>query len=67
MKLVALFVLLVVAGCQSVPSWERGVLARSDMQLEGSPTEALLNSQLYDSKEASAGGLSAAGAGCGCN
>jgi hypothetical protein len=67
---VVLAVLSVIAtGCGSlgVRPWERGVLARSDMQLDGSPLDAAIDDHLYFSKEASSGGRSFAGGGCGCN
>jgi hypothetical protein len=65
--LVALTV--VAAGCASlgVKPWERNVLARSDMQLEANPLDAAIDDHLYFSKEASSGGRSFAGGGCGCN
>ena len=56
-----------LTACQNVQPWERGVLARPDMQLESDPLGAKLAAQVYYSKEASSGGASPAGAGCGCN
>ncbi len=67
---VVLAVLSVIAtGCGSlgVRPWERGELARADMQLDGSPLDAAIDDHLYFSKEASSGGRSFAGGGCGCN
>ena len=59
----------VAGGCTSlgVKPWQRDVLARADMQLGGNPLDAAIDDHLYFSKEASAGGRSFAGGGCGCN
>jgi len=56
-------------GCTSlgVKPWERDVLARPDMQLDSDPLDAAIDDHLYFSKEASSGGRSFAGGGCGCN
>ena len=58
---------LLLSACASVQPWERGTLARPEMQLEPSALQAGLYEQVYDSKEASSGGTKTAGAGCGCN
>jgi hypothetical protein len=65
-------VLLVVAGatgCSTlgVKPWQRDVLARPEMQLDVDPLDAAIDDHLYFSKEASSGGRSFAGGGCGCN
>jgi hypothetical protein len=59
----------VASGCTSlgVKPWQRDVLARADMQLGGDPLDAAIDDHLYFSKEASSGGRSFAGGGCGCN
>ena len=56
-------------GCSSlgVKPWQRDVLARPEMQLNGDPLDAAIDDHLYFSKEASSGGRSFAGGGCGCN
>jgi Domain of unknown function (DUF4266) len=58
-----------IAGCTSlgVRPWQRDVLARPDMQLDAAPLDAAIDDHLYFSKEASSGGRSFAGGGCGCN
>ncbi len=58
-----------VSGCSSigVKPWQRDVLAREDMQLGSDPLDAAIDEHLYFSKEASSGGRSFAGGGCGCN
>ena len=56
-------------GCSSlgVKPWEREVLAREDMRLDSNPVDAAIDDHVYFSKEASSGGRSFAGGGCGCN
>ena len=51
----------------TVEPWERGRLARWDMQWTPDPLEAALAEQVNASKEGSTGTLGAAGGGCGCN
>ena len=63
-------VLLLVGGlsaCETVQPWERGALAREEMQWEPDTIESRLRGQVYTSKEAASGGAGAAGGGCGCN
>lgn len=57
------------AGCSSlgVKPWQRDVLAREEMQLNADPLDSAIDDHLYFSKEASSGGRSFAGGGCGCN
>jgi hypothetical protein len=72
-KQVALLIVLgsaaIAGGCTSlgVKPWQRDVLARPDMQLGGRPLDAAIDDHMYFSKEASSGGRSFAGGGCGCN
>lgn len=58
-----------ICGCSSlgVRPWQRDVLARREMQLGADPLDAAIDDHLYFSKEASSGGRSFAGGGCGCN
>ena len=60
---------LALGGCASlgVKPWQRGILAREDMQLTAEPLTRELDNHLYFSKEASSGGSGFAGGGCGCN
>ena len=60
---------VMAAGCGSVgvKPWQRDVLAREEMQLNADPVDAAIDDHLYFSKEASSGGRSFAGGGCGCN
>ncbi|MBT2969394.1 MAG: hypothetical protein B6D72_11745 [gamma proteobacterium symbiont of Ctena orbiculata] len=61
--------LLLLGGCANlgVEPWERDLLAKPEMQLIADPIEAGLDDHIYFSKEASSGGRSFAGGGCGCN
>lgn len=50
-----------------VKPWERGTLARDDMQLVNDALEQSVDEHIYFSKEASSGGVNVQGGGCGCN
>ena len=56
---------LATAGCAGVEPWERDLHARADMQPDAH--DAAIDDHIYFSKEASSGGRSFAGGGCGCN
>lgn len=59
-----------VSGCalDSVKPWQRGDLARADMQWEaGLVREAEMRDHTYVSKEAASMGPVLSGGGCGCN
>ena len=43
------------------------ILSRPDMQLNSAPLTNALENHIYFSKEASSGGMSFGGGGCGCN
>ena len=60
---------VIVSGCSSigVKPWQRDVLAREEMQLDSDPLDKAIDDHMYFSKEASSGGRSYAGGGCGCN
>ena len=57
------------SGCSSlgVKPWQRDALAREEMRLDANPLDAAIDDHMYFSKEASSGGRSYAGGGCGCN
>jgi hypothetical protein len=57
------------SGCSSlgVEPWERDLLAKKQMALTSSPIDSALDDHIYFSKEASSGGKSFGGGGCGCN
>jgi len=69
LRLILLVSLALLAGCatQPVAPWERGRLARWDMQLDPDPLDAAMREHTYSSKEAASGKLAPAGGGCGCN
>lgn len=67
---------LIVSGCSTsgqiftfdeVKPWERGTLAREDMQLITDAMDQSVDDHIYFSKEASRGGSGIQGGGCGCN
>jgi hypothetical protein len=60
-------VILSACGSLGVKPWQRDVLAREEMQLGSDPLDAAVDDHMYFSKEASSGGRSFAGGGCGCN
>lgn len=66
-RIAAVAVLAGLCGCTPVKPWQRGTLARSDMQLVSDPLQAGLEDHIYFSKEASSGGRGFGGGGCGCN
>jgi hypothetical protein len=68
----ALFLsLAALAGCsliQPVQPWEKGVLAKPEMTIQGNdPLDAKFAEHIYYSREAASGGSGVGGGGCGCN
>jgi hypothetical protein len=61
------------AGCSAitpikpVQAWEKGVLAKPEMLIEGDLLETRYSDHIYTSKEAASGGSGVGGGGCGCN
>lgn len=66
-RLLLLALLPLLVGCNQVQPWEMGYLAREEMAFDVDPLESALNDHIFFSKEASSGGNSTAGGGCGCN
>ena len=66
-RLILLLCAAALAACTPVAAWERGNLARPEMAIQSDPLESALDAHVYFSKEASSGGNSTAGGGCGCN
>lgn len=71
-KLRCAFIILIalhITACAhlGVEPWERDLLATKEMALTASPIDAALDDHIYFSKEASSGGKSFGGGGCGCN
>ena len=58
-----------LAGCGVVGAkpWDRDLMARRSMQLNTHPNLTAFDEHIYFSKEASSGGRSFDGGGCGCN
>ncbi len=58
-----------LSGCSNmgVKPWEKNILAKKAMALSEQPLTDSLDDHIYFSKEASSGGKSYAGGGCGCN
>ena len=65
--LLAILQLTACSSVKTVAPYDRGYLAEDGMQWEESSRNARLKGHVYTSKEASSGGASAAGGGCGCN
>ncbi|MEH6586340.1 MAG: DUF4266 domain-containing protein [Halioglobus sp.] len=63
----ALTMVACLSACETVQPWERGTLAKPEMQWQTDIMEDRLRGQVYSSKEAASGGGGAAGGGCGCN
>jgi len=57
------------SGCAAtaVKPWDRDLLAQKKMQFAPSPLQYTIDQHIYFSKEASTGGLTVGGGGCGCN
>lgn len=69
-RLLLLAVTLVLSACattSTVQPWERGRLARWDMQWTPDALEGAMDDHVSFSKEGTSGTLGAAGGGCGCN
>jgi hypothetical protein len=60
---------LLSSGCANlgVEPYDRDLLAKDKMALNSSPLDSALDDHIYFSKEATSGGRSFAGGGCGCN
>jgi len=58
-----------LSACSSmgVEPWDRDLLAKPEMAVNSSPLDQSIDDHIYFSKEASSGGRSFAGGGCGCN
>ena len=65
------FLLVVLAGlasaCATVRPEQRAVLADPTMRFEGEPGEKAATEHVLENREASYGGSSVRGGGCGCN
>ena len=66
-KLVFVIGIGLSTGCVHVNAWERGNLAKSQMELDPNPLQSEIHSHNYSSREAAPSHKSSAGGGgCGC-
>jgi hypothetical protein len=58
-----------LGGCASLgpKPWQHDLMAEPAMRVNADPLQASVDEHIYFSKEASSGGRSFAGGGCGCN
>jgi len=66
----AIALVALLSGCatmQPPKPWEKGQLAKPQMQFDADPMNARLTDHIYTSKEAASGGYGVGGGGCGCN
>ncbi|WP_221798822.1 DUF4266 domain-containing protein [Oceanobacter mangrovi] len=63
----ALVLLSQLSGCAGVKPWQRDLLAKPQMSLDGDAIIMGYEDHTYFSKEASSGGRGFGGGGCGCN
>ena len=66
-KLVVVLVAFSGAACATVRPEQRAVLADPTMRFEGEPGEKAATEHVLENREASYGGGSVRGGGCGCN
>lgn len=52
---------------EDVKPWQKGILAKKQMSLQGDPIDSYVDEHIYFSTEGSTGGKSVGGGGCGCN
>ena len=62
-------VIVAMSSCtrMGVKAWERDIMAKPSMQFDADAVDQALDDHIYFSKEASSGGRSFGGGGCGCN
>lgn len=67
LKIMPAMLIFFLQGCAEVSPWERGNLAKENMAMEPKPNLTHFRDHIFSSKEASQGGHSGGGGGCGCN
>ncbi|VAW94135.1 hypothetical protein MNBD_GAMMA23-2182 [hydrothermal vent metagenome] len=68
MRISLLLFVLLASGCSTtIQPWERGTLAKPEMQWVSDAQGFALSKHVYFSKEGSNGGAMVVGGGCGCN
>lgn len=68
--LVLSLALVALAGCATLEPpkpWEKGNLAKPDMQFDYDRLDVKTQQHIYFSKEGATGGYGVGGGGCGCN
>jgi hypothetical protein len=68
--LLLLAILAAVGGCATLEPpkpWEKGQLAKPEMQFDHDRLDARVQVHIYTSKEGASGGYGVGGGGCGCN
>jgi hypothetical protein len=67
MKLLLVVLACLASACATVRPEQRAVLADPTMRFEGEPGEEAATEHVLENREASYGGSSVRGGGCGCN
>ncbi|HSW04330.1 DUF4266 domain-containing protein [Aquabacterium sp.] len=68
LTLAALCVAVSACGTLQPPqAWQRGLLAKPEMRLDGDPLQQRFDQHIQMSKENASGGTGVGGGGCGCN
>lgn len=67
LRVAAVLLCAVLSGCANVKAYERGELAKPEMQFDADFSVTKLSQQMYGAKEAASGGYTTGGGGCGCN
>jgi len=67
-RIILILGFITLGGCSTAPvnAWDRGDLARTDMQWQPDPLQSSLHDHIHNAKEAAAGGIGTGGGGCGC-
>lgn len=56
-----------LAGCATVPAYQREYLSRPSMDFGREDSETAFRAHVHDSREGATGGHGSTGGGCGCN
>ena len=66
-RVVLVLAALGTSGCTAVQPWERATLSSYAMRPDRDPLAQAMSDHIYFSREATTGGRSVGGSGCGCN
>lgn len=67
-KILCVILCFLCSACvTTVEPWEKGRFAKNEMAFEPDAMQAAFHRHVYFSKEASSGGATNSGGGCGCN